>query len=249
MFLLKKILTALVLPPAGPLLLSALGLLLIRRRPRLGKSLAWGGLVLLWLLATPLLAQALLGLVEAQPPLQPAQMQRAQAIVVLGGESYFAAPEYGGDTVKGHSLERLRYAARLARASGLPVLASGGSPAGIRPEAEAMREALEADFGVRVRWVEGRSRDTVENAAFSAALLREAGLGRVLLVTNALHMRRAKEAFERAGLEVIPAPTAWQSTAPFSALQLLPSADGLRIAYYALREALGLWVQRLSGPA
>ena len=49
--------------------------------------------------------------------------------------------------------------------------------------------------------------------------------------------------------QVIPAPTAWQSTAPFSALQLLPSADGLRIAYYALREALGLWVQRLSGPA
>jgi len=53
MFLLKKLLATLVLPPAGPLLLAVLGLLLLRRWPRFGKALAWSGLVLLWLLATP----------------------------------------------------------------------------------------------------------------------------------------------------------------------------------------------------
>jgi len=246
-WVLKKILSALVLPPAGPILLAALGLLLMRRWPRFGRTLAWGGLALLWLLAMPVVAHALMALIEDQPPLQPAQMKHAQAIVVLGGGNNLAAPEFGGDTVGPFSLERVRYAARLARASGLPVLASGGAPEGGKPEAEAMRDALETDFGVRVRWTEAESFDTEQNAARSAAVLKEAGISRVLLVTHAFHMRRAGGAFTQAGLEVIPAPTAWLATAPFSATQLLPSAYGLRIAHYALHEMLGMLVQRVSG--
>lgn len=61
MFLLKKLLATLVLPPAGPLLLAVLGLLLLRRWPRFGKALAWSGLVLLWLLATPAVTKPMLG--------------------------------------------------------------------------------------------------------------------------------------------------------------------------------------------
>lgn len=111
MFFLKKILTALALPPAGPLLLAALGLLLMKRWPRFGKSLAWSGLALLWLLATPAVTKPMLAAIEDVPPLDIAQAKGAQAIVVLGGGSYFAAPEYGGDTVSSGSLVRLRWAA------------------------------------------------------------------------------------------------------------------------------------------
>jgi uncharacterized SAM-binding protein YcdF (DUF218 family) len=245
-FLLKKLLTALVLPPAGPLLLAALGLLLMRRRPRLGKTLAWGGLVLLWLMATPVLTKTLLAAVEDVPPLDLARAKDAQAIVVLGGGSYLAAPEYGGDTVSRWSLERIRYAARLQRETGLPLLVSGGAPLGGVPEGHSMRIALEGEFGVKVRWIEDASADTRENARLSVPLLRAAGVRRVLLVTHAWHMRRALEAFSAAGLDTVPAPTGFETVAPFTPLDWLPGPGGLWAGRIALHELLGRLVQRLS---
>ena len=161
MFLLKKLIAMLVLPPAGPLLLAVLGLLLLRRRPRLGKSLAWSGFLLLWLLATPAVTKPMLAALEDIPALDLAQAKSAQAIVVLGGGSYWAAPEYDGDTVSRWSLERIRYAARLHRDTGLPLLVTGGAPLGGVPEGRSMRDALEWDFGAKVRWVEDRSADTL----------------------------------------------------------------------------------------
>ena len=238
-FLLKKLLAALLLPPAGPLLLAALGLLLLRRWTRFGKALAWSGLVLLWLLATPAVTRPMLAALENIPPLDFAQTRKAQAIVVLGGGSYFAAPEYGGDTINRRTLERLRYAARLQRETGLPLLVSGGAPWGGTPEARSMKEALERDFGARVRWIEDASADTHGNARLSAPLLRQAGIKRVLLVTHAWHMRRAQEAFAAEQLEVIAAPTGYASTAPFTAPDVLPGSGGLWTGRIALHELLG----------
>lgn len=245
MFLLKKILTALALPPAGPLLLAALGLLLMRRRPRLGQTLAWSGLVLLWLLSTPLVTKSMLAALEDVPPLDPARAKGAQAIVVLGFGSYSAAPEYGGDTVGSGSLERIRYAARLQRETGLPLLVSGGAPWGGTPEGRAMQAALERDFGVKVRWVEDASADTRGNARLSAPLLRESGVKRVLLVTHAWHMRRAQAAFAAEQLETVAAPTGFETRGPFTALDALPGPGGLRAGRLALGEWLGGLVQAL----
>lgn len=245
MFLLKKILAALALPPAGPLLLAALGLLLLRRWPRAGKALAWSGLVLLWLLATPAVTRPLLATLEDIPPLDFAQARKAQAIVVLGGGSYFAAPEYGGDTINRRTLERLRYAARLQRETGLPLLVSGGAPWGGTPEARSMQATLERDFGIKVRWVEDASADTRENAQRSAPLLRQAGVKRVLLVTHAWHMRRAREAFAARQLEVIAAPTGYETSAPLIATDFLPGTGGLWAGRIALHEWLGRFADRL----
>ncbi len=109
--------------------------------------------------------------------------------------------------------ERIRYAARLAKASGLPVLTSGGLHYGTPPsEARIMAQSLLDDYGVPVRWEEGRSRTTWENARFSAEMLREAGIRRVILVTSAIHMPRSIWSFEKAGLEVVPAPSGYIGT-------------------------------------
>ena len=248
MFLLKKLLTALALPPAGPLLLSTLGLLLMRRWPRFGKTLAWSGLALLWLLATPAVTKPMLAAIENVPPLDPAQAKSAQAIVVLGGGSYFAAPEYGGDTVSRWSLERLRYAARLQRETGLPLLVTGGAPLGGVPEGRSMKETLERDFGVKVRWVEDRSADTRGNARYSAPLLHKAGVRRVLLVTHAWHMRRAQGEFAAENMTTIAAPTAYETTGPLTALDLLPGPGGLWAGRIALHEWLGRLVQGFTSP-
>ena len=49
----KKLLAAAILPPLGPLLLIAFGLLLWQRRPRSARVLAWGGLLLALALGRP----------------------------------------------------------------------------------------------------------------------------------------------------------------------------------------------------
>lgn len=241
MFLLKKILAALILPPAGPILLALFGLWLLRAKSRRwqhgGAALATLSLLGLLVLSLPVVGNALMAPLEPHPPIAPEQLRRVQAIVILGGGSYFAAPEYGGDTVSHYTLERLRYGARLGRESSLPLLVTGGAPFGGRAEAESMREALERDFGVKVRWVESAARDTAENARLSAPLLKAAGVTRIALVSHGWHLPRAIELFEKQGIEVTPAPTAFSTGSPSLLEDLLPG--GLVTSRLALREYLG----------
>lgn len=247
MFLLKKILAAAILPPTGPVLLALLGLWLTRsRKPRWqagGRLLAALALLSLLLLSLPMVGNALMAPLEQNPPISKARLQQVQAIVVLGGGSYYAAPEYGGDTVSRWTLERLRHGARLARESGRPLLVTGGAPFGGRPEAESMHDALEKDFGVKVRWVEGASRDTVENASLSAPMLKASGIKRIALVSHGWHLPRAIPLFEKEGLDVIAAPTAFSTGSPSLIEDLLPRE--MARSRQALSEYLGLLYTRL----
>ncbi|MGV8566187.1 YdcF family protein, partial [Pseudomonas aeruginosa] len=105
----------------------------------------------------------------------------ADAIVILGAGRQTNDPAWGDDAPSLLAAERLRYAARLAKTSALPVLISGGLHYGRPPsEAALMANALLQDFGVPTRWQEGLSRTTWENATLSAPQLREAGVRRVV---------------------------------------------------------------------
>jgi uncharacterized SAM-binding protein YcdF (DUF218 family) len=245
MFHLKKVLAALVLPPAGPILLALLGLWLARGHPRTGRGVCVLALLGLMALSLPPVADALLRTLQRHPPISAPVLARAQAIVILSGDGYPAAPEYeGSDTVGSHTLERIRYGVHLQKRSGLPILVSGGAPSGGRPLAESMKEAIERDLHGRVTWVESASRDTAENAAYATPLLRAAGISRIALVTHAWHLPRAIEFFERQGLEVLAAPTGFTTEPPPSFARALPSAAALLASTAALHEWLGLLVQR-----
>lgn len=243
-WLATNLLAALLLPPLNGLLPAGVGWLLWRRRPRLARALVGGGLLLLWLLALPAVGNALLRTLEGEPA-DAAALRQAQAVVVLGGGRYRDAPEYGEDTVSEATLLRLRYAARLHRDTGLPLLVTGGRPdGGSLSEAEAMRRALVSDFGVPVRWVEGASENTRENARLSSALLRRDGVARVALVTHAWHMPRAARAFAAAGFVVVPAPTFFHRR-PMTPLDFLPAGYGE--SRQALHEWIGLAWYALPG--
>ncbi len=236
----------LILPPGGMVLMGVIGLALGRRF--LGRLLVVMALALLYLFSTPFVADRLIAGLERVPALDRAAIDRsgAEAILVLAGGRYSDAPEYGRDTANGRLLLRLRYAAWLARRSGLPVIASGGSGADRgEPEARLMRRILEQEFGVPVAATEERSRTTWENAQMSADLLRERGIERVLLVTQAWHMPRAVASFRAAGVDVVPAPTAFyhkKEDGEFSAGDWLPDPTALLYSYFALHEYLGaLW--------
>ncbi len=254
LFWLKKLISALILPPALPLLLTVAGLLFIGRRPRLGRVLAWGGVALTLLLTTPVGVAWMLRGLEPAEALAPGAAAEAGAIVIVGAGRRGYAPEFGGETVNRLALERLRYGARLARETGLPILVSGGAPTGDVPEAELMRETLETDFAVPVRWLESASLDTRDNARFSAATLKAAGIDTVLLVTHAAHMKRTREAFELAGLRVVPAPTGWlggggrhtDGADEQPAWMLLPNQSAAYAGWYAMHEWVGLLAYRLS---
>ncbi|OHC70622.1 MAG: hypothetical protein A2045_02350 [Rhodocyclales bacterium GWA2_65_20] len=246
MFYIKKLLAALILPPAGPVLLAFVGLWLARRHPRLGRGTTLLALLILLALSLSPVADSLKQDLEKYPPITEQSLRHVQAIVILGGGNYDGAPEYGGDTVGGGTLVRVRYGVYLQRHTGLPILVTGGAPYGGRPEGETMKEAIERDFHGKVRWVENRSRDTAENAAFSAELLKSAGIGRIALVSHASHLPRAVELFEQQGLTVMPAPTGYSTHPPSSLLhRALPSADALGASTKALREWLGQLAGRL----
>lgn len=247
MLVLKKLLTVLLLPPLLPLLLIAVGLLLTRRHRRVGKMATWSGLVFAVLLSLPFAVNLITSPLESVPVLSAADLRRAQAIVILGAGQRRHAPEYGGAALNRLALERLRYGARLARTSGLPVLVSGGAASGDVAEALLMAASLREDFAIEPRWQENRSLDTADNARYTAMMLQPINIRRIALVTHAAHMRRARAEFEAMGFQVLPAPLGFLSdpSAEVSILDALPGATAAYSGWYAMHEWVGLLAQKL----
>lgn len=246
----KPILTALAMPPAGLLLVIALGLALaVGKRWRLGVGVAAAGAAGLWILSCHGFAMLLAGsLLPSVRPATPERLRDVQAIVVLGGGVVHDAPEYGLPQPNGYLLARLRYGARLARGTGKPLAFSGGVgwaavDGDLAPEGDVARRVLSEDFGIEPRWVDASSRDTHENALRTHDLLAPRGIRRIALVTHAWHMPRAIREFERAGFTVVPAPTGFAARESRPLLEWLPSADGLSLSRLVLREAAGRAIQ------
>lgn len=242
---LKPVLTALAMPPASLLLLALLGLLWARRQRGAGLALAGASVLALLVLSchgtAVLLAQNLLPQV---PPVRVDQVRSVQAIVVLGGGLVPQAPEYGVAQPGERTLGRVRYGAWLARQTGKPLAFGGGrswaAPDGIAAsEAETARRVLQEEYGLPLRWFEDRSRDTRENAARIAELLRPEQVRRIALVTDATHMPRAVAHFQAVGFEVLPAPTDFQLPRHRPSVEWLPSARGLMVSVQVLREWVG----------
>lgn len=243
---LKPALKVLVLPPTSLVLLALAGLVASRWRPRLGHAIAFAATLGLFALSLPIVAMWLTALLRPPPPFDVNAAKEAQAIVVLAGGARRYAADYHGDTLSPLTLERIRYGAIVARATGLPVLVSGGAPRGGVAEAELMRNALEREFGVPVRWVERQSRNTHENAVLSTATLRAAGVTRVVLVTHAFDMRRATAEFAAQGINVVPAATGLTTPHPAGWRDFVPQFDAFGASYYAVYEILGNAVMALT---
>ena len=243
-----KLIIALISPLGTALLLGALAWLLAGLRWRRA-AMGLGAVALLWLYtwSLPMPSFWLRQHVEASfPPVPVAQLPVADAIVVLGGamSAPRGAQEHADLTP---AADRVWHAARLYHAGKAPVLVlSGGRyprPTD-RSEAEAMQAFLR-DLGVPAAALlpEDRSINTRENARFTADLLQARGQRRVLLVTSALHMRRAKLLFEAEGLQVTAAATDHEVQGEV-VWSLLPGTTWLDGSGRAMKELLGRWSGR-----
>jgi uncharacterized SAM-binding protein YcdF (DUF218 family) len=255
----KPVLAALLLPPVPFLLLILVGAWVHGRR----RSAGWWLLTLaamgIWFSCTEVAADALqrallgptqtLGLQELRRLGSGDTSTQRSAVVVLGGGRELLAAEYGDANLNSFSLARLRYGLWLGRETALPVAYSGGvghaQPQG-RSEAEIAARIARSEFGQPLKWTEGRSRDTRENAALTLAMLRPAGVTRIVLVTHAWHMPRSMRAFEQAiaqqggGISVVAAPIGMTRHVSLPLLRWLPSTEGFVTTRSVWREALGL---------
>lgn len=194
--MLRALFKLIVIPPLSLFLLAGLGWLVRKRWPVLARWLIGTAVALLYVLSVPLVSAALARSLQRIPALDLHHLPAGpQAIVVLGADFSAMAPEYGGATVGMMTLERLRYAAVLHRATGLPVLTCGGPPReGLRPLAFHMAETLENDFATPVEWIESGSATTRENLRGAAELLNPratGGVRQIYLVTHVWHLPRA----------------------------------------------------------
>ncbi|HPE61566.1 MAG TPA: YdcF family protein [Thiolinea sp.] len=253
--LFNRTLEFLLLPPGNLLLLFLLLIALyplLKTRPGLLSLLLGLGLLQVMVLSLPATSAWLMDSLEQQYPPQYELWNRQhplpEAIVVPGAGRNLNAPEYGGQTTSLSGLERLRYAALLHRATGLPILVSGGQPLPDTPsEAELMAHILEHEFQVPVRWREGESHTTWQNALLTDRMLAEDGIRSAWIVTQAWHMPRSLQVFRQQSLTYYPASTSFSSSIPWSELHMrwVPQQTALGRSLLALHEWMGLIWYRL----
>jgi uncharacterized SAM-binding protein YcdF (DUF218 family) len=225
-----------------------IGVVAAWRRKPFWLALATAAIGCLYLVATPVAAGLLIRSTEAIAGAEPrlASDGPPGAIIVLSADARRSDIPGVPDTVGPLTLERLAEAARQQRRLNLPVLVSGGPP-GLPGSSLAalMTRVLEEDFRVPVRWREERSRNTFENALFSAEMLRQAGIGSALVVTHLWDTARALWSFRAVGYPVMPVAVAGKAHISLTATAFLPQIPALLESYYALHELIGLAWYRL----
>ena len=242
--LLEKTIIALVSPLGTAWFLGLLAVLLAAwGRRRLAAFM--GVLALAWLgvWSLPVASHTLRAAIEAQHPLLAMDaVPRAQAIVVLGG-GVLPARHKGQPPDLQEAADRLTHGARLFRAGKAPLLVlSGGSNRAVSAtsEAEAMRQLL-LEWGVpaQAMVLEERSRNTRENARFTAEILLCFVMMRRPPGSTPLHNPTPCPPIEAQGLMVTPAATDHEARSRFTAADWLPDAQALHGSARAFKELLG----------
>jgi uncharacterized SAM-binding protein YcdF (DUF218 family) len=230
-----------LIPPNLFILLAMIGVSIAWRRKPFGLAVATAAIGLLYLAAMPVTAGLLIRWAEAiafDEPTLPSD-EAPGAIVVLSADARRSAVPGVPDTVGQLTLERLAEAARQQRRLGLPILVSGGGPRGASL-AVLMSRVLQEDFRVPVQWREERSRNTFENALYSAEILRGAGIRAALVIAHPWDMARALWSFRAVGYPVVPSPIPEGESVSLSLAAFLPQVPALLESYYALHELIGL---------
>jgi uncharacterized SAM-binding protein YcdF (DUF218 family) len=173
-------------------------------------------------------------------------------VIMLGAGTYPGVADLSGEGfLNGEALERLLTAVRIQRRLQVPLLVSSGQVFPDMVSGAALARRILMDLGIAEEQIliEEKSRDTLENAVFSKAICDRLGFSRPLLVTSALHMKRAMLAFDRAGVAVTPVPAGFRVPVrpDYAWHDYLPQASALNAVAAALHEYLGLWFYRLAG--
>ena len=217
-----------------------IGVVAVRLPRRWRRLLVGVSLTGLLLVSSPAV-EALLALAVEFPYRSVRRPERhAEAIVVLAGSG---DPAYVGLPVSipgPGSYARCRYAAWLyGNWRAVPIVVSGGTNRTDRPAVASLMAHVLRSEGVPPEKIvqEAESRNTYENALFTAGILHGRGIREVLLVVDADSMLRAELCFRKQNIGVVPAPMGHRAVPNFD---LMPSWGAVRGNEITLHELLGL---------
>jgi uncharacterized SAM-binding protein YcdF (DUF218 family) len=228
------------------LLLLGLVLAAATRLRRSGFGLAFAATAGIFIIGLSPLATWVMHPLETQFPIYQHDDEPVDGIIILGGSVAPDTTMQLGQADLNEAGERILAAVELSRLyPEARILLTGGTGRLVTEafsEAEATAEEL-VKLGVpRERMIiEGRSRNTQENAEFSRAIANPATGERWLLVTSAWHMPRSVGVFRQVGFEVTAYPVDFRTVASRNlTIPFIAVSEGLRRIDVASREWAGL---------
>lgn len=261
MFLFLSKLLPLFLYPLGlACVLMIIALVIAWKRPRWVAVPVALALIVLLVASNTWVTNAIVESLESQY-VPTRELPKVDAIVILGGATRSAFPPRPAPELN-ESGDRVLYGAKLYREGKASVIITSGGRIAWRgggvPESEDMAVLLEM-MGVPTSAIiqDPTSLNTYQNAVNVQQILEQRGIGKILLVTSAMHMPRALRIFQRQGMQAIPAPTDFQVTQQertepnnsFEAfiLSILPDTERLDQTTRAIKEYIGTFIYRLRG--
>ena len=251
--ILSKILLLFIYPLLLILWLITLSILIVSRRKKAALGLLFGSVGILWLFSTPACSSYIVSSLEWQfLPVSVDESPAADAIVVLGGGVAGAEPPRL-ELDLSDAADRVLHAVRLYRAGKAPVVIASGRgfawSESITPESHNIKALLqEWSVPAYASVMEAESRNTFENAVYTKSVMDEQGLKTILLVTSALHMKRALSVFRAMGIDAIPSPTDYRTVyrKKLTIRYFLPNIEALAGTTRAVKEYTGFlyyWLQ------
>jgi uncharacterized SAM-binding protein YcdF (DUF218 family) len=224
-----------------------------RRLGRVRWLLAAGCLAFFLCTWTPVYHLCLLSLESGYSADSPYPPERDfDAIVVLAAGAVPPLPWDPDGVIGPGTFVRCQHAAWLYKnVKAVPIITSGGAlGGGIRPVTyAAMMRSLLIEQGVPADqiWTEPESRNTYENTLYSARILREHGIQKVALVTEAYHMPRSVRCLRKQGITVVAAPTGFMAPTSYQWTDFIPKARAMGVMDIVVHEWVGLGWYWLSG--
>jgi uncharacterized SAM-binding protein YcdF (DUF218 family) len=241
-FFLSKLLGFFATPSNLVILIGIIGLVLLPTRfTRAGWWLALVSVIIVAIFGLSPIGNALIIPLEDRFPPWDATRGAPDGFIVLGGTIDAWGPRNQRLLVVPELLRRYPNARVLF--SGGALIDDGD------PEAKFAARLLDS-FGIAPSRIilEDRSRNTLENAVFSKAIVQPKPGERWLLVTSAYHMPRAIGVFRKAGFPVEPYPVDWRTHRIEAGPPLFVTMrDGLWRTDTAVHEWVGLAVYWLTG--
>jgi len=240
MFILSKLLLFAILPLTWVIVLLIWAL--ITKNSRLRGKLLFTGLILLYLFSVPLLLNTYARLWR-YPAAQLKQNNVYSCAIILGG---FGSEKQDSSGYFNSASDRFIQGVKLKTTNQVSHILVTGGNASINPdgfsEGRWVQNQLKAlNVADSIVLIEGQSRNTIENAAYTKRLLAARHLPPpYLLVTSDFHMRRAMLIFKKSGINVVPYPCHYIAGVDKQGLySLLPSAETLHYWELYSKEIVG----------
>jgi uncharacterized SAM-binding protein YcdF (DUF218 family) len=209
------------------------------------KKTSFLGIIILIICSLPIVSEKMITYLESDYELnKPSTVATADAIVVLSGMVHTIKNKNGLHYEWGDAVDRIFAGIDLFKLNKAPtlILTRGKLPWSIGvPEGEYLRNVA-IKLGVPKKNI--LLTENVENTDQEAKAIKKLfsiDNPKVILVTSAFHMPRAKTVFEAAGLNVLPFPVDFKngSSKKLTFMSFIPSASSFNQTSFFVREMIG----------